>query len=96
MPSGKRKQRPTQGNNSPKDTLTVTPESKWLNFLSDNTMAARRPRIIRTSNDDLIKDKCALTQLLETQRHDKTHSIGMYNHEQLKCHTDGLEEYRAH
>ena len=48
------------------------------------------------SNDDLIKDKCALTQLLETQCHDKTHSIGFYHYEPLKCHREGLEEYRAH
>ena len=73
MPSGKRKNRPTQGNTSPKTGFTVTPESQRLNFASDKTMATRRPQIIRTSNDDLIKDKCALTQLLETQCHYKTH-----------------------
>ena len=94
MPSGKRKIRQTQGNKSPKTGLT--PESKRLNLASDNTMAAWRPQIIRMSNDDLIKDKCALTELLEHQCHDKTHTIGVYHYEPLKCHREGLKEYRDH
>ena len=70
----------------------MTPESKQLNYTSNNTMATRRPQIIRTSNDDLIKDKCALTQLLDALCHDKTTTIGMYHYDSLKC----LEEYRTH
>ena len=94
MPSGKRKNRQTQGNNSPKSGLT--PESKQLNFASDNTMAARRPQIIRTSNDEIIKDRCSLTDLLDTLCHDKTSTVGLYEYVPLKCYTEGLEEYKTH
>ena len=102
---GKRKGR-SSGTSSPR-SITVTPESKrpsnqmtpetkCLNFTSDNTMAGARPKIIRTSNEDIIKDKCALTEVLDTLRHDKTSSVGKYEYNSLKCHTEGLEEYKTH
>ena len=51
---------------------------------------------IRTSNDDLLKDVCALSQLLEKQCIDRTETIGLYTPEHTQCHTDGLDEYRSH
>ena len=51
---------------------------------------------VRTFDEDIIKDKCALTEVLDTLRHDKTSSAGKYEYSSLKCHTEGLEEYKTH
>ena len=92
MPTGKRK---TQGNKSPSSKSGLTPESKQTNFTGNN-MAAKRPQVIRTLNNHIIKDKCPLTGVLEAQCHDKTNSIGLYHYEPLQCHREGLCEYRTH
>ena len=102
---GKRKNRLT-GTASPLST-TVTPEPKRssqqmtpkpqrLSYTSDNTMAATRPKMIRTLNDEIIKDRCVLTELLDTLCHDKTSTVRLYEYSPLKCHTEGLKEYKTH
>ena len=102
---GKRKGR-SSGTSSPL-SITVTLESKRpsqqmtpkpqrLNYTSDNTMAGARPKIIRTSNEEIIRDKCTLTEVLDTLHHDKTSTVGKYEYNSMKCHTEGLEEYKTH
>ena len=59
-------------------------------------MAARQPPIIRTSNEDLLKDVCALSQLLEHQCLDKTKHGHIYISESKQCHLYGLDAYRSH
>ena len=59
-------------------------------------MAARRPPIIRATNEDLLKDVCALSQLLEHQCLDKTKAGQIYVPETKECHTNGLDAYNSY
>ena len=63
---------------SKRPTQRTTPETRRLSFTSATTMTRARPKIIRTSFDDVVTDKCVLTDVLDTIRHDKTYSEGKY------------------
>ena len=93
--SGSRKRtRSAQGTTSPQlSNFSGTPKPKHVNCTSAYTMAARRPPIIRTTNEDLLEEVCALTKLLEQQHLDKTRDGEIYVHETLDCHTNGLDAY---
>ena len=98
MPSsGSRKRtRSNIGTTSPQSYFSGTPKPKCVNLRSVETMAARRPPIIRPTNEDLLEDVCALTQLLEHQCLDKTKDGLIYVQETLECHTNGLDAYNTY
>ena len=102
---GKRKSR-SSGTSSPKTALVMpeskrhssqtTPDTNRLSSISATNMAGARPKIIRTSYDDIAADKCVLTDVLDTLRHSKTSSTGKYEFFPPKSSKEGLEEYNAH
>ena len=80
---------------SPQLYISGTPKPKHLNLQPEETMAARRPPIIRATNEDLLEDVCALSQLLEHQCLDKTRDGQIYAPETKECHTYGLDAYNS-
>ena len=84
--ASRKRTRSNQSITSPQSISSVTPKPKRHNFQIKETMAGRRPPIIRATNEDLLKDVCTLTQLVEHQRLDKTRHGNIYIPEIKQCH----------
>ena len=72
------------------------PNPKRQNLTTAYTMAGRRPPIIRSTNEDVQQDVCALTKLLEAACLDATKDGEIYYEKTLECQTKGLDAYHQH